>query len=153
MVIVISLARRRGDGLSLGSPSDFISHSTGRLCVRNKLTLRERSFFSWSQAVPSTLIVSTFRLYSFASYRLLSEDWGLFQILVLLSRCRGIGTVDLINIPLPAHTTGWNDKYIWTSLSDHTTDGGFLIIYPLVNLLRKLGHCRRPWISFGIIYL
>ena len=41
MVTAISLARRRGDGLSPGSHTDFISHSTGQLCVRDKLTRRE----------------------------------------------------------------------------------------------------------------
>ena len=46
MVTVISLARRRGDGLFPDSHSDFVSHSTGRLCVRNKLTLREQGSLS-----------------------------------------------------------------------------------------------------------
>ena len=118
MVTAISLARRRRDGLSPGSPSDSISYSTGQLRVRTKLTLREQGSFSrsqsslfiWSLAVPSSLIVSIFRLYTFTSYRLLSKDWGLFQILVLPSRCRGIKTLDLIPIPLPAHTAGWNDS-------------------------------------------
>ena len=50
MVLAISLARMRGDGLSPGSLTDFISHSTGRLCVRNKLTLKKQSSFSWSQS-------------------------------------------------------------------------------------------------------
>ena len=31
--------------------------------------------------------------------------------------------------------------------------GVFLVIYPLFNSLRKLGHCKRPWILFRIIYL
>ena len=64
MVTKISLARKRGDGLSPGSLLDFISHSTGRLCVRNTLTLKERgslslgvrALFTWSWAVPSTFI-------------------------------------------------------------------------------------------------
>ena len=55
--------------------------------MRNKLTLKEqgslslgaRALFSWSRAVPSTFI-SIFRLNSFTSNRLLSEDWSLFQI-------------------------------------------------------------------------
>ena len=161
MVTAISLARRRRDGLSPGSPSDSISYSTGQLRVRTKLTLREQGSFSrsqsslfiWSLAVPSSLIVSIFRLYTFTSYRLLSKDWGLFQILVLPSRCRGVRTPDLITIPLPAHTAGWNNKYIWAPLSDDTADWDFLIIYPIINLLRKMGHCERPWISFKIICL
>ena len=63
IVTAIPLAYRRGDGLFPGSPSDFISHLTGRLCVRNKFTLGEqgslslgaRAHFTWSQAAPSTL--------------------------------------------------------------------------------------------------
>ena len=62
MVVTISLAHRRGDDLSPDSPFDSISHSTGQLCVRNVLTLRERGSFSqnqgslfiWNQEVPST---------------------------------------------------------------------------------------------------
>ena len=56
MVTEISLTRRRGDGLSPSNPLDFVSHSTGRLRVRNKLLLREQDSFSRSLAVPSTFI-------------------------------------------------------------------------------------------------
>ena len=49
MVTAISLARRQGDDLSSDSPSDFMSHSIGRLCIRNVLALRERGSFSRSQ--------------------------------------------------------------------------------------------------------
>ena len=72
MVTIIFLARRQGDILSSGSPSDFISHSTGRLYVRNKLTLweqgslsRSQALLSWSQAVPSTFICYNIRLHSY----------------------------------------------------------------------------------------
>ena len=88
MVIAISLVHRQGDDLSLSNLSDFIPHSTRWLCVRNKLTLKERdlslgarALLSWRRVVPSTFI-SIFRLYSLTSYRLISEYWGLFQIYV-----------------------------------------------------------------------
>ena len=48
MVPVISLACKRGDGLSSDSTSDSISYSTGRLRVRNKITIKEHCSFSLS---------------------------------------------------------------------------------------------------------
>ena len=99
------------------------------------------------------LFLLMFRLYSFTSYRHLSGDWGLFQILFLLSHCLGSITLDLITIPFSAYTVGWSDKYFLTPLSDYTADWGFLVIYPIVNSLRKLGHCKRSWILFRIICL
>ena len=77
----------------------------------------------------------------------------MFQILVLPSRCRGIETLDLITIPLPVQTVDWDNKYVLTPVSDHTADWSFLVIYPLVNWLGKLGYCKRPVISFRLIYL
>ena len=65
MVTAISLAHRRGYGLSLGSPSDFISHSTGQLCVRNTLTLRERGSLSQSQGSLHLEPGGTIDFYSF----------------------------------------------------------------------------------------
>ena len=86
MVTAISLARKRGEDQSPGSHTDFVSHSTGQLVWgisspsgSRALSLGARALFSCSRAVPSTFI-SIFRLNSFTSYRLLSVDWGLFQI-------------------------------------------------------------------------
>ena len=142
MVTAISLARKRGDDQSPNSLTDFVSHSIGRLVwgisspSRSRaLSLGARALFSWSRAVPSTFI-SIFRLNSFTSYRLLSEDWGLFQIYV----------------PLSDHTADW-DLVCLNPLSDHTADWGSLVIYPLFNWLRKPRYCKRPWISLSLIYL
>ena len=161
MVTAISLARRREDGQSLGSHSDFVSHSTGRLCVRNKLTLWEQgsfarsqgSLFIWSQAVPLTFICYNIILHSYTSDNSCWRIEAYFKFLFPPSHFWGIGTLYLMTIPLSDHTADWNYKYVWTPWSDHTADWGFLVIYPLVNSLRELGYCKRPWILFRFIYL
>ena len=50
MVTLISLVCKRGVGLTPCSPTDFVSHSTGRLCVRNKPILGELGSFFRSQS-------------------------------------------------------------------------------------------------------
>ena len=108
MVTAISLAHRRGDGLSPCCPSDSISHSTGRFCVRNALTLMERGSFNWSWVVPSTLfhfniwIVLIFLLSTpFLGKRVILDSYPSVSLL-------RIGTLDLITIPLPNYVVGWN---------------------------------------------
>ena len=83
MVTATSLACRRGDDQSPGSHTEFVSHSTSRLVWEisspsgsRAFSLGARALFSWSRTVPSTFI----------SYRLLSEEWGLFRFLSLPSR-------------------------------------------------------------------
>ena len=92
MVTTISLTRRRGDGLSPGCPLDFILHSTGRLCVKNKLTLWERGSFSQSQGFflfepGSTIDIFTI-LFSLTSCQLTwrNEDYFRFLAVILLFR-------------------------------------------------------------------
>ena len=71
----ISLVRRRKDDQSPGSHSDFVSHSTGRLCVRNKLTLWEGALSLGATVLSSfgagryhrLLFVIIFRLHSYTS--------------------------------------------------------------------------------------
>ena len=87
-VTATSLAHRRGDDPPPGSPSDFISYSTGQLCVRNtlceqgSLSLGARAIFSWNQLYHRLWIVSIFILHLYTSYLLLWEDWGLFHIFI-----------------------------------------------------------------------
>lgn len=130
MVTAISLARRRGEDQSPGSHTDFVSHSTGRLVWgisspsgSRALSLGARALFSWSRAVPSTFI-SIFSLNSFTSYRLLSEDWGLFQISApSVSFVEESGLFNLI----------------YSSPSDHEANGDLVCLNPFVRSHSRLG--------------
>ena len=54
MVTAISLAHRQRDGLSPGSPLDFVSHLTWSALCEEYTHPRGAGSFNWSWAVPST---------------------------------------------------------------------------------------------------
>ena len=63
------------------------------------------------------------------------------------------GTLDLMIFPCPfTQQTEMISMFEPPCLITQQT-GVFLLFIPLVNWLRKQGYCKRPWISFRVIYL
>ena len=126
MVTAISLARWQRDDLSPGSPSYFISHSTGWLCVKNTLTLWEHGSFSWRQG---SLLLEPGGTIDFYSYRyldciripLIYSCWRIvacFRFLSLPSHFLGIGTLNVVYFPLWDYTIDGDpvclNSYVWS---------------------------------------